>query len=111
LLASSLYLKHAVRTTARVSEREHARRIRAGQTCERQTPTLIWDLDRQLPADDPLRAVPNAAVGEFALLTTPGARRLSCPVPDELVDAADAKRLARRIRELPLVYVGNQPAR
>jgi hypothetical protein len=77
-------------------------------THECGTPTLIWDLDRQLPADDPLRAMPNVAVGEFAILTTPGARRLACPVPDKLLDRADATQLTRMVREVPLVYVGNQ---
>lgn len=71
-------------------------------------PTLIWDLDRQLPEDDPLRKLPNVVVGEFALLGTPGARRLLCPVPDVLLDAADPKLLARTSRPIPLVYVGNQ---
>lgn len=77
-------------------------------TRQHATPTLIWDLDRRLPADDPLRALANVAVGEFALLTTPGAQQLACPVPDERLDAADATQLARRRREVPLVYVGNQ---
>lgn len=77
-------------------------------TKARRTPTLVWDLDRQLPDDDPLRQLPTFAVGEFALLGTPGARRLICPVPDALLDAADPKRLARIPRPLPLVYVGNQ---
>lgn len=30
------------------------------------TPTLVWDLDRRLPADDPCRRLPNIVVGEFA---------------------------------------------
>jgi hypothetical protein len=37
------------------------------------TPTLVWDLDHQLPPDDPRRLLRNVAVGEFALLPTPGA--------------------------------------
>jgi hypothetical protein len=69
---------------------------------------VVWDLDRQLPDDGPLRHLPNVAVGEFALLGTPGAWRLMCPVPDALLDAADPLRLARIPRPLPLVYVGNQ---
>jgi len=77
-------------------------------TVDRHTPTLVWDLDRQLSDDDPLRQLPNVAVGEFALLGTPGSRRLMCPVPDALLDAADPVRLARIPRPLPLVYVGNQ---
>ena len=72
------------------------------------TPTLVWDLDRQLPADDPRRQLPNMVVGEFALRHTPGAEGLFCPVPDDLLNSADPKRLARTERPLPLVYVGNQ---
>jgi len=77
-------------------------------TVDRHMPTLVWDLDRQLPDNDPLRQLPHVAVGEFALLGTPGSRRLMCPVPDALLDAADPVRLARIPRPLPLVYVGNQ---
>ncbi|GAA1625351.1 hypothetical protein ACFQY4_35090 [Catellatospora bangladeshensis] len=77
-------------------------------TRERATPTLIWDLHRQLSADDPLRVLPNVAVGETTPLATPGARWLACPVPDQLLDIADTQRLARKVRELPLAYVGNQ---
>jgi len=72
------------------------------------TPTLVWDLDRQLADGDPLRQLPNVAVGEFALLGTPGARRLMCPVPDALLDAANPVRLAKLPRPVPLVYIGNQ---
>ncbi|WP_433300926.1 hypothetical protein ACQP2F_04630 [Actinoplanes sp. CA-030573] len=72
------------------------------------TPTLIWDLDRQLPGDDPRRLFSNVAVGEFALMPTPGAVSLLCPVPDALLDAADPKLLASRPRPVSLVYVGNQ---
>ena len=72
------------------------------------TPTLIWDLDRQLPGDDPRRLFPNVTVGEFALMPTPGAVSLPCPVPDALLDAADPKLLASRSRAVSLVYVGNQ---
>lgn len=72
------------------------------------TPTLVWDLDRQLPCDDPRRLLPNVAVCEFALLPTPGATSLFCPVPDDLLDAADPTQLATAERPTPLVYVGNQ---
>jgi len=94
----------------------------AGHTCDlhRQTglvehytlahglPTVVWDLDRQLPANDPLRQQPNVTVCEFALLPTPGATTLLCPVPDHALDAADPEALAAVPRPLPLVYVGNQ---
>jgi hypothetical protein len=93
----------------------------SGHTCDlhRQTelfdrytrsglPTLIWDLDRQLSGSDPRRLLANVAVGEFALLPTPGATSLFCPVPDALLDAADPIQLAKSERPMPLVYVGNQ---
>ncbi|MFC0530825.1 hypothetical protein [Phytohabitans kaempferiae] len=72
------------------------------------TPTLVWDLDRRLTADDQDRQLPNVAVGEFALQPTPGAANLFCPVPDDLLDAADPQQLAAADRTTPLVYVGNQ---
>jgi len=71
-------------------------------------PTLVWDLDRQLPVKDPLRRLPNVAVGELALNPTPGAHTLACPVPDALLDAADPSALAAADRATALVYVGNQ---
>ena len=72
------------------------------------TPTLVWDLDRQLPHDAEVRRQPNVAVGEFSLLPACGAVHLPCPVPDDLLDGADPARLARKERSTPLVYVGNQ---
>ncbi|RZU51226.1 hypothetical protein EV385_3035 [Krasilnikovia cinnamomea] len=74
-------------------------------------PTIIWDQDRWLPADDPLRSRPNMRVAEYALHPTPGAVTVACPVPDQLLDAADPDRLAARPRGLPLAYVGNQYGR
>ncbi|MEV6370159.1 hypothetical protein AB0L86_25060 [Micromonospora musae] len=71
-------------------------------------PTVIWDLDRQLRADDPLRRLPNVRVCEFATRPTPGATTMLCPVPDHLLDKADAYLLAKMHRPLSLVYVGNQ---
>lgn len=71
-------------------------------------PTIVWDLDRQLPADDELRRVPTVRVCEFATRPTPGATTLLCPVPDAALDAADPVELARLERTTPLVYVGNQ---
>lgn len=72
------------------------------------TPTVVWDLDRQLPAGDPLRRLPNVVVCEFATRPSPGAVTLLCPVPDDALDAADPVELARLPRSVPLVYVGNQ---
>lgn len=72
------------------------------------TSTLIWDLDRVLPADDPIRHQPTVAVFEPALHPTPGAITLITPVEDRLLDEADPKELAGGSRQWPLVYVGNQ---
>lgn len=77
-------------------------------TMELETPTLLWDLDRQLDPDDPIRDRANVAVCEFSLSPGPGAHTLLCPVPDELLDSADPVALARTSRQVPLVYVGNQ---
>lgn len=40
-----------------------------GDTCDlhRQTQLLVWDLDWQLPVDDPVRRLPNVVVDDFAL--------------------------------------------
>lgn len=95
---------------------------RPGHTCDlhRQTelvahyaagvgiPTVVWDKDRQLPADDLLRTWPNVTVCEPALRPTPGAVSLLFPVADHVLDAADPAELARSPRNLSLVYVGNQ---
>lgn len=92
-----------------------------GHTCDlhRQTellgaytfrglPTVIWDLDRRLPADAPIRQRPNVRVCEFATRPNPGAATVLCPVPDAQLDAMDPYALARLPRPLSLVYVGNQ---
>lgn len=70
-------------------------------------PTILWDKDRQLPADDPLRKRPNVTVCEPALHPSPGAVRLLFPVADEMLDAANPAALAVS-RQVPLIYVGNQ---
>jgi hypothetical protein len=70
--------------------------------------TIIWDKDRQLPADDPLRHLHNIAVAEAALHPTLGAWSLLFPVGDHALDQADPAALAQHRRNLPLVYVGNQ---
>ncbi|GAB3977727.1 hypothetical protein GCM10029978_068310 [Actinoallomurus acanthiterrae] len=77
-------------------------------TIRSTTPTVIWDTDRQLAADDELRELPHVIVGDPALLPTPGTVSLLAPVPDHLLDEADPQRLAARHRPLPLAYVGNQ---
>jgi hypothetical protein len=77
-------------------------------THDLRTPTVIWDLDRQLPADDPLRLLSQVRVAEYALHPTDGAVTVTCPVPDALLAQANPVHLARQHRPLPLVYVGNQ---
>jgi hypothetical protein len=71
-------------------------------------PTVIWDKDRQMAGDDPLRAAHGVTVCEAALHPTPGAATLLFPVHDGLLDAADAVALTTASRDLQLVYVGNQ---
>jgi hypothetical protein len=77
-------------------------------TAEHGLPTLIWDLDRQMRADDPLRGMPNVTIADFALRQEPDVVTLPCPVPDRLLDAADPAVLAGLDRPTALVYVGNQ---
>jgi hypothetical protein len=77
-------------------------------TRDRGTLTIVWDKDRKLPADDPLRDTVNVVIFEAALHPTPGARSLLFPVADDVLEEADAATLAARPRDLPLAYVGNQ---
>ncbi|WP_238011603.1 hypothetical protein KZZ52_33415 [Dactylosporangium sp. AC04546] len=72
------------------------------------TPTLLWDLDRQLQPDDPLPGLPNVFVADFALRPGPGVVSLPCPVPDVLLDTADPAALVALDRPTDLVYVGNR---
>jgi hypothetical protein len=74
----------------------------------RGVPTLIWDKDLRLAADDPLRAMPNVVICEAALHPGPGAQRLLFPVADTALAGADPEGLAALPRDLSLVYVGNQ---
>lgn len=71
-------------------------------------PILLWDKDRQLAADHPLRRTPNVSVCEAALHPTPGATTLLFPIADQALANADPARLASRPRDLPLIYIGNQ---
>lgn len=71
-------------------------------------PTLLWDKDRHLPGDDPLRQAKNVVVCEPAMHPTPGAVTLLFPVVDAALDCADPLGLIAGPRDLPLVYVGNQ---
>jgi hypothetical protein len=70
--------------------------------------TVIWDKDRQLPPQDPLRHHGNVVVCEAALRPSPGAVPLLFPVADDALDTADPAALAGYQRDLPLLYVGNQ---
>jgi hypothetical protein len=85
---------------------------RQGQLLARYTaagvPTVIWDKDRRLPADDPLRRQRHVAVCDAALFPTPGAHKLLFPVADAALETADPAVLAASHRPLPLVYIGNQ---
>lgn len=74
----------------------------------RRTPTLVWDKDRTLLPDEPLRRMPWVAVCEAAFDPSPGAHRLLFPVADHVLDHADPLALARRPRTFALGYVGNQ---
>ncbi len=70
--------------------------------------TIIWDKDRRLPINDPLRAQHNVVICEAALHPTRGAVSLLFPVEDTVLDNADAAKLCARPRDLALAYVGNQ---
>jgi hypothetical protein len=72
------------------------------------TPTVLWDTDRQITPDQPLRHLPHVAVCDPALHPAPGSVSLMTMIPDMLIDTADPERLAARNRTLALAYVGNQ---
>ncbi|WP_030177308.1 hypothetical protein [Spirillospora albida] len=74
-------------------------------------PTILWDKDRQLAADDPLRSQPNVTVCEAALHPSPDAVSLLFPVADTALDHADPNELAAGERRWLLTYVGNQYGR
>ena len=76
----------------------------------RGVPTLLWDKDQQLAADDPLRRHPAVRVLEPALHPHPGSTSLLFPVADTALDDAltTVHDLADLPRDLPLAYVGNQ---
>ncbi len=80
----------------------------ARYTIGQQVPTILWDKDRQLPADSSLRSLPKLVICEAALAPSPGAESLLFPVADNDLDRADPEYLASKPRPLPLVYVGNQ---
>lgn len=71
-------------------------------------PTIIWDKDRKLLLEDPLRHHHGVVVCEAALSPSAGARSLLFPVDDVLLEQADPVMLAARPRPFALTYVGNQ---
>ncbi|TDD40288.1 hypothetical protein E1288_35755 [Saccharopolyspora elongata] len=74
-------------------------------------PTLLWDKDQQLSADDPLRGHSAVRVCEPALYPSQGAHSLLFPVADDTLDTVDPSELARGRRSWPLLYIGNQYGR
>lgn len=70
--------------------------------------TVIWDKDRRLPSDDPLRTRHHVTIAEAALHPSAGAWPLLFPVADHALDNADPAMLAQLQRDLLLVYIGNQ---
>jgi hypothetical protein len=74
-------------------------------------PTVVWDHDLWLPADNPLRREANVRVADPALHPSAGAITVTSPIPDEALDTADPSALTRLPRPLRLVYVGNQYGR
>jgi hypothetical protein len=74
-------------------------------------PTILWDTDRELPADDPLRTHPGVRIADPARHTAPGAVTLFGPISDQVLDTTNPEQLASLPRPLPLVYVGNQYGR
>ncbi|MEV4577059.1 hypothetical protein AB0K16_27835 [Nonomuraea jabiensis] len=74
----------------------------------RGTPTIVWDKDRKIPLDHPLRRRHGVVVCEAALLPSLGSRPLLFPLDDVLLDEADAPVLAAQARPIPLTYIGNQ---
>ncbi|MFI5534149.1 hypothetical protein ACIA8O_36995 [Kitasatospora sp. NPDC051853] len=74
-------------------------------------PTLIWDLDKTLADDDPLRAHPAVRVLDPATVPARGAYTMRVPVADDLLDRADPEQLVTGSRLWSLCYVGNQYGR
>ncbi|MFD0574116.1 hypothetical protein ACFQ0T_39000 [Kitasatospora gansuensis] len=74
-------------------------------------PTLLWDLDKTLADDDPLRTHPAVRVLDPATHPAPGALTMRVPVFDEVLDGADPEHLVGGSRIWSLCYVGNQYGR
>jgi hypothetical protein len=73
-------------------------------------PSIVWDHDLWLPADDPLRDRLNVCIADPALQPSPGAITVTSPIPDEALDTADPDHLARLPRPLPLVWATSMAA-
>ncbi len=97
-------------TAAHTCDLHRQDELLAHYTLGQHTPTLLWDKDRRLAIDDPLRHRANVAVCEPALYPTPGATSLLFPVADLALDQADPTALAATPRPLPLGQVArHQP--
>ncbi len=86
----------------------HRQRELLGHYTERGLPTILWDKDQRLPADDHLRSWSALTVAEPALHPNPGAYSLLFPIADDALDTFDPVAAAAGARRWPLVYVGNQ---
>lgn len=95
-------------TAAHTCDLHRQQELLAHYTRDRGTQTIVWDKDRQLSADHPLRRASSVVICEAAVQPTPGAVPLLFPVADAALDMADPIALATRPRVFPLVYVGNQ---
>lgn len=85
----------------------HRQRELLDHYTEQGLPTILWDKDQRLPADDQLRRHPSITVAEPALHPSSGAHSLLFPIADEALDFFDP-RAVTAARQWPLVYVGNQ---
>lgn len=75
-----------------------------------RTPTLIWDKDLRVEPESQLRNFSNVRVAETAWFPRANAIRLQIPVSLEEIQSANADLATsdRHMRNLALVYVGNQ---
>ncbi|MFI6079096.1 hypothetical protein ACIA5C_47080 [Actinoplanes sp. NPDC051343] len=75
-------------------------------TVDRGIATLIWDVDRQVPPDNPLGQLPNVLVAGSP--APPGrGLELAVPIADRALDRADLRGLCQRPRQ-GLLYAGNR---
>ncbi|WP_222844504.1 hypothetical protein [Saccharomonospora sp. CUA-673] len=69
----------------------HRQRELLDHYAEQGLPTILWDKDQRLPADDHLRRHPSITVAEPALHPSPGAHSLLFPIADEVLDSFDPR--------------------